>query len=290
MTRKEIMLEHYNRTHKIINDIIYKECGICKEWSIEEENFYYQYEKSGANCKKCSKEKAMKWKHDPKNRASLTASNKKSDLAPERHKKTKEYMKIRRFNGEYKKWQQNNPEKIKQYRLDREQNKTHTISKKEWKLCQEYFNNQCAYCGLPIEEHFTTYRGITKQGNFHKEHVDYEGVNDLSNCVPACKSCNCQKNVFSLDEWYNDNKIEFSQERLNKIHKWLEGDYKRYTLPYIIKKIKNIDTDKYNFELWSKDDNNQPKECLAVKLKKKDLDKYIENILYAISIHSIQWV
>jgi len=120
-------------------------------------------------------------------------------------------------------------------------------------------------------------------------------VNDLSNCVPSCKQCNSQKHTDSLEEWYNEDNIKYSKRRFNRIHKWLDGDYKKYIiikeeLPYIIKKIKNIDTDKYNFELWSKDDNNQPKECLAVKLKKKDLDKYIENILYAISIHSIQWV
>lgn len=54
----------------------------------------------------------------------------------------------------------------------------------------------------------------------HKEHVDHEGANDLSNCIPACKTCNSHKWEFDMESWYR-NYEHFSEERLNKIKEWL---------------------------------------------------------------------
>jgi hypothetical protein len=107
------------------------------------------------------------------------------------------------------------------------------MSKREWISCKSYFINEngawcCAYCGLPIEEHFKTYNGELKNVDFHKEHVIHNGADDLSNCIPSCQSCNCQKWEFQLEEWYNESNPNFTQERLNKIYKWLQFDYKLY--------------------------------------------------------------
>ncbi len=44
--------------------------------------------------------------------------------------------------------------------------KKHRLSKQEWKSCKEYFNNECAYCGLPIEEHFRKYAGKLQKIDF----------------------------------------------------------------------------------------------------------------------------
>jgi hypothetical protein len=64
--------------------------------------------------------------------------------------------------------------------------------------------------------------------DFHKEHIDDDGANDLSNCVPSCKLCNSYKHQYIFDDWYNKNNPNFNQDRLNKIIKWLNEDYKLY--------------------------------------------------------------
>lgn len=67
-----------------------------------------------------------------------------------------------------------------------------------------------------------------KQFDLHKEHVDDSGANDLSNCVPSCQSCNSSKNIFSLEEWYTEDNLNFTEERLSKIYRWLNEDYLKY--------------------------------------------------------------
>lgn len=92
-------------------------------------------------------------------------------------------------------------------------------------MCKQYFNYECAYCGLPLEEHYIIYAGNLILGDFHKEHVDHFGSNDLSNCVPACKSCNSSKHDFEFNKWYNTDNHKFNIERYNKIIKWLNVDW-----------------------------------------------------------------
>lgn len=176
--------------------------------------------------KKCTSIKAGKWAKE--NRESKLASDRKYQAKPERRKYTKEKMKEYVNEGRYKKWQQNNKDKIKNYNKQREMNKKHDISKKEWEKCKEYFNYKCAYCNLPIEEHFNVFRGELRLTDFHKEHVDYHGSNDLSNCVPSYKKCNSSKHTSKLEDWYNSGSKIYSKRRLNKICKWLNGDYKKY--------------------------------------------------------------
>lgn len=134
---------------------------------------------------------------------------------------------------EYKKdWRNGNPAKTKVYSLNRIIKK-HEISEEQWIACKNYFGNKCAYCGLPIEEHYYTRRGITKLGDFHKEHKDDDGANDLSNCLPSCGDCNSSKRSNKFDIWYNPNSKRrggkiYTEERYNKIIKWLTKDYKQY--------------------------------------------------------------
>ena len=119
--------------------------------------------------------------------------------------------------------------KVKEYSRYRSQHKKHKITKQEWEMCKKYFNYECAYCGLPLSEHYYTRNGITKNGDFHKEHVDHEGNNGLSNCVPSCGSCNSSKWKSELNEWYNINNPKYSEERYNKIMQWLNGDWVLYS-------------------------------------------------------------
>lgn len=304
-TQKERNQEKYNDTHKIVNDILYKKCSLHAEyfpdedeWIICDEEHFYKTKSKGEGtvlklhtyCKRCNIKKAYKWRSD--NPESYNKSHDKYNnnqcFIPNLKVRKRKSGKIRRENGKAGKWQRDNPDKIKQYRLNREQNKTHKISKKEWDACQEYFNNQCAYCGLPIEEHYINFRGNIQLGNFHKEHVDHQGANDLSNCVPSCKVCNCSKHDFDFEEWYQKQTF-CSKEKIDKIHKWMSEDYKLYieekiVLPYIVKKIRNDEGNIIGYELWSKDDEGEPLECLGTEDKEKDLKIYKEKLLNTLYI------
>lgn len=134
----------------------------------------------------------------------------------------------RRLNGKTKEWRQANPEKCRGYVEKYSNHKKHKIATSEWEACKKYFNHRCAYCGLEIEEHWVNIRGEIKLGDFHKEHLDHNGSNDLSNCVPSCKSCNSEKHEKIFEEWYSKDNLKFSEERLDKINKWINNDYKHF--------------------------------------------------------------
>ena len=106
--------------------------------------------------------------------------------------------------------------------------KKHRLSKQEWKSCKEYFNNECAYCGLPIEEHFRKYAGKLQKIDFHKEHVIDDGRDDIKNCIPSCQICNSSKRESSLNTWYNQENPNYTRERYLKIYNWIRYDCKKY--------------------------------------------------------------
>ena len=199
-----------------------KQCSICKE-EKELSEFYLQknYSKKKGEyitynqyCKKCCKEKSVKYQKDnpDKRKKYLKADNSR----PERKQAKKEFNEKRRAEGKEREWQRNNKDKITNYRIKRMQNKKHEITKEEWESCKLYFNYSCAYCGM------TEVRAKEKyKNNLHKEHVDHNGANDLSNCVPSCKSCNGSKNIKDFQEWYNESNPVYSCERYNKIMEWL---------------------------------------------------------------------
>jgi hypothetical protein len=238
LKKEELSKLRYEQSHKTINNMLHKKCSKHNEYFPEEsewmpctEEYFYKNKSNKADglntyCKKCNIKKSsiFMYANFDKHRESVNRNNSK----PERKEQLKYNSINRRLNGKYLEWQRNNPEKVKEYSKEREQNKKHKINEYEWLLCKEYFNNCCAYCGLPVEQHYYTRKGITKQGDFHKEHVDHLGSNDLSNCVPACKSCNTSKHTATLDEWYNENNPNFTYYRLNKILKWLNEDYQLY--------------------------------------------------------------
>lgn len=208
--------------------IIIKECSICKQ--VKEISGYYPQKKKKSNgeeylyyppyCKECTKDKAWKWQLDnyEQHKERMRDYNKTKDW---KIKLNRENGKRRRLSGQHKEWQKNNPDKI---RLYGELHRNHDITDQEWLMCKEYFNNECAYCGLHISEHFIKYAGELKHTDFHKEHVYHDGANDISNCVPSCKSCNSQKWIIPLEEWYSETNEKYTVERLHKINKWLNED------------------------------------------------------------------
>lgn len=205
-----------------------KVCSICL--TEKELDNYYSRDKVKSNgdryiyyfpyCIDCAKEKSTKWAEE--NPEKRKAVKKRYDDKPEEKIRLYKSNRKRLENGKYREWHRNNKDRVRKYRIYRESNKTHEISKEEWEACKEYFNNECAYCGISNQEAKIVYKNY-----LHKDHANHQGANDLSNCIPACKSCNGSKYTSDLVVWYTD-KLCFSQERLSKIQKWLESDYMFY--------------------------------------------------------------
>ena len=195
-------------------------------------------------CKKCQKidgnkrymddrdhrlAKAIQWKKDHPEKY-WTEEYQKTKKAYDAKKSTKltnkECAQRARDAGLISEWLKGKPEKRKQYTLKRK-GKEHEITTKEWLACKKYFGNSCAYCELKAEEHFKKYNGILRPQELHKEHVDDKGSNGISNCVPSCHTCNSEKHTDLMDEWYKQQEF-FSEERYNKILRWIKEGYKEF--------------------------------------------------------------
>lgn len=236
MTREEKSKEHYHLTHKIIDDIIYKQCPKCEQWLIESEENFYKRNKSKpelgyvATCKRCSINKRKEYislNHEKV----LKQWHKTMSIGDRKEKHDKQIKRWFNENSKHRKkyvkeYWQSNPDRAKGYQENR-QHKNHVVSKQEWEACKEYFNNSCAYCGLPAKQHICKRNGIENVHDLHKEHVDHEGSKYLDNCVPSCVHCNSSKWKHPMEEWYRQ-QVFFSEERFQKIYKWIKEDNIKY--------------------------------------------------------------
>ena len=201
----------------------------------------------------------------------------------ERHNEYyKKYYKTKnRFNEErnaYVKhttseWRKSNPEKCIEYsKLHR----NHDITEAEWRACLKVFNNMCAYCGLKSEDHIATRNGKQIIMNFHKEHVDDHGYNDLRNAIPSCQHCNSGKRSSDMEEWFREQKF-FTEEKLQFINWWIEDGYKKYIKykpPYKIVRKKNEEDNMFHSELWSMDEQRNRVELIKIGNNKKELTPF----------------
>lgn len=160
----------------------------------------------------------MKWRKD--NPEAAKANDIRYDHTERRLEKRRERSRIAVASGWSKSWQRNNKDKLLEYKMNRG-NKFHKISTKEWSYCKEYFNYECAYCGM----HESVHKQAYKQ-QLHKEHVIHDGRNDIKNCIPSCRVCNSSKHTSTLSEWYNINNPNYTRERYLKIYEWLRYDCK----------------------------------------------------------------
>lgn len=204
-----------------------KICTICNE--VKSLTDYYSQKKFSKKrgeyiyynpeCKECTRKKALFWQKDNRERWNESVAQRFKNT--EKHRIAKRLRtKKRQSDGYLREYQQNNKDKIREYN---KQHRIHNISNEEWQECKNYFDNSCAYCGISEEKHIQLFRQ-----QLHKEHVDHEGSNGLSNCIPSCRKCNSQKWKFTLEEWYNENNQDYSVTRLNKINQWLNNDYMKY--------------------------------------------------------------
>lgn len=207
-----------------------KKCPICENSFPATTDYFYMMGngKLFTYCKPCASRKADEWQKN--NHDKMLIHFDKENKKPSKIKIKRELSKKRRLRGEDRKWQQNNKDKVRAYN-QKYGDKRHKITKEEWRSCKNYFDNQCAYCGLPLSEHFIQFKRKTILGDFHKEHITDKGSPFLDNCIPSCKSCNSSKWKFDMEEWYLDQPF-FKQERLNKINKWRYEDYKGFIERY----------------------------------------------------------
>ena len=127
------------------------------------------------------------------------------------------YERNKEARSEYaKRWRKENRDKTRFYTS---QKANHKISKKEWLKCKEYFYNECCYCGISIDIHYDIHGQ-----DFHKDHYYPDGANDLSNCVPACRTCNIKKRNYPPEKFIAEANV--TKERIRRINNWLSSDYK----------------------------------------------------------------
>lgn len=281
--------DKYNKEHKLINGLNYKICSKHyihfpeeNPWFLATDEYFYTNTTNKIDglspwCKRCSSVRA--YINILENYDRFLESYDKYTKGPKHKAYRKKNHATQVEKGQIKTWWKNNPEKLKQYN---ENHREHDIEESEWIANQEFFNNECAYCGLPKEKHIVIRNGKEIIMEFHKEHKDHEGYNDIRNCVPACGSCNSGKCRKTIDEFFETGFVEgFTQERYDKIIQWTTEEYKKYITdkpPYIIRKRKNEYDSKFHHELWSVDEMRNLVEILAVEVKKKDLDVHIQKL------------
>ena len=219
--------DNIDSRYKMVEGIKYKKCKDHyklfpeeNQWFPATDVYFYKthYNTDGlfGECKQCTLKKTKAREQDPKYRDKVLANKYKQNRS-ENHKERKRKVQERRKNdGYWMSYYYSNPEKFKKYR---QQHKSHIVTKEEWDSCLKYFNYSCAYCGLSEDE--------VKKGQgqcLHKEHAINYGDDDITNCIPACRSCNSKKWTCDYTEWYNESNPLYLECRYNKIVKWLEED------------------------------------------------------------------
>jgi len=212
---KEFPQEYLNKT---------KECTICRE-QIEYINFYFKEVVNingeieyifNSRCVECDKKQAIIWANAniEKKRASCNKNSKKPNIL----RYHRELSQKQRDKGMARDWYNKDKERYKGYTIKYESHKHHTISEKDWIKCKEFFEYKCAYCNITEENHKVKYHQ-----QLHKEHAYNEGDNGISNCVPACNSCNNTKKKQDWMDWYTSDNPRYTINRYNKIVEWLDS-------------------------------------------------------------------
>jgi hypothetical protein len=278
LTREEYKKINWNKNHKIIDGIIYRQCSRCEQWLIENQDFYLLNKSKPergymGTCKKCTSEKSYKYilkniDNYKKKKEKYYNKIKKEFIANQ-----KEYYKLHKnevmvYNEKYRK-SEHGKAMFRSYG----EHRRHEMWSKEWDDCKKYFNYRCACCGLPIEEHYIKKGDKMVWSDFHKDHVYCDGKNDLSNCIPLCNTCNTCKRRYTINEFYNKNNVNYTYERYHKIYLWLRYDYKKYILPkkqhkrqHLSSVLKSIEYNKYKNSIEKKDEYNMFKINDSVKI------------------------
>jgi len=201
-------------------------CTCCKQEKNESE--FYKYPKTNSKgeeyiyinpkCKQCQITRTQNYRKENPDKYKLALE--KDAIRPGKREADRANGERQRKEGYQAKWRKEHPEQCREYIKDKTLHRTHNITKKDWNKCKEFFDNKCAYCGLPIEKHYNMFKGKLTLFDFCKDHKDHNGSNDISNCIPACKSCNCRKWKYDMEEWFRRQKF-FNEIKLDKINQWI---------------------------------------------------------------------
>lgn len=282
MNRSEYKYQQWLENHRINDDnVIERFCNKCKQWKIEDADNYFLKNKTKPElgylpeCIICCRIRAKNYYYN--NIPQEKERSQKIEVKAMRNKIAKEWRKENsdKWSEYFRKYLK--LERVKEkYKIYNINHRIHDISKKEWEACLFIFDYKCAYCNCSLEEAKEKYKQ-----NLHKEHVNPEGANDLSNCVPACRICNECKWIFVLDDWYNENNPKYSKSNYNKIIWWITEGYKNYIenkLPYKIVRKKDKETNTFYWELWSVDDKRNLIKCIDTNKKKELLNIHLIEI------------
>ena len=91
------------------------------------------------------------------------------------------------------------------------------ISQKKRKIVYQKYSGKCSYCGIKLSYNEMQVDHIIPKyrGSSHSEINSYglqKGTNDIENLNPSCKSCNCSKSTFTIENWKKQ--LELKHERL----------------------------------------------------------------------------
>ena len=128
--------------------------------------------------------------------------------------------KIKNYMEQYYK---ENPDKFFNYnnkRRSKEENQGNGITKEQWLEMMEFFEFKCAYSGKSLNKDNRSIDHIIPLFN--------EGEHEIWNCIPMLKNLNSSKGINDMLDWYQQQDF-YSEERLNKIYKWIEYAYKRWS-------------------------------------------------------------
>lgn len=121
-----------------------------------------------------------------------------------------------------KEYRRNNPNKVfnnVQKRRHKLENQGRGITKEQWLEMMNFFEWECAYSGIRLDENNRSIDHIIS--------LSKDGENEPWNCVPMVRILNSSKYTSDMEDWYMKQDF-FDIDRLLKIYEWIEYAYKKY--------------------------------------------------------------
>lgn len=191
-----------------------------------------------SKCKVCLSNKCKQWREGNKEKVKQYREDNKEkineDICKWREEHREEMLEgMKKYSKEHRKennesqrlYRKNHPETIINNHVKRrlkEKQQGNGITKDQWYEMMRFFDWKCAYSGEYIGGN-SEYRTID-----HIISLNKNGEHEIWNCVPMYKSYNSSKQDKNMIEWYREQEF-YSEERLNKIYKWMEYAKNRWS-------------------------------------------------------------